>query len=125
MNLQQLAKSFRYAWKGAKIVFRSEQNFRIQLFVGVLVVVAALFLSLPLWRIIVLLMVITFVLVLELVNSILERMVDAFHPRIHQTVEEMKDIMAATVLLASVGAAVIGVILFWPYVLALFLPSVR
>lgn len=120
MNLKQLAKSFKYAWKGVGIVFRSEQNFRIQLLVGAFVFAAALFFSLPLWRIIVLLMVITFILTLELVNSILERMVDAFHPRIHQTVAEMKDIMAATVLLATLGAVVIGIILFWPYVLVLF-----
>lgn len=124
MNLKQLAKSFEYAWKGVCIVFRSEQNFRIQLLVGVLVMAAAFFLTLPLWRIIVLLMVITFVLTLELVNSIFERMVDAFHPRIHQTVAEMKDIMAATVLLASLGAVVIGMILFWPYITVLF-PSVN
>lgn len=120
MSFKRLLKSFQYAWKGVGIVFRSEQNFRIQIFVGAVVFAAALFLSLPLWRIIVLLMVIIFVLALELINSILERMVDAFHPRIHQTVAEMKDIMAATVLLASLGAVVIGVILFWPYILAIF-----
>jgi diacylglycerol kinase len=120
MHLKQLGKSFTYAWKGVRIVFRSEQNFRIQLGVGVLVMVAALWLALPLWRIVVLVMIITFVLALELVNSVLERMTDAFHPRIHQTVEEMKDIMAAIVLLASVGAGALGVVLFWPYVLVLF-----
>lgn len=121
MNLKKLGKSFKYAGQGVKIVFRSEQNFRIQLVLGGLVVLAALFLGLPLWRLVVLLMIIMFVLVLELVNSILERMVDAFHPRIHQTVEDMKDIMAATVLLVSLGAVVIGAILFWPYALGLFL----
>lgn len=121
MSFKRLLKSFQYAWKGVGIVFRSEQNFRIQLVVGAFVLIAAFFLSLPLWRIIVLLMVITFVLALELINSILERMVDAFHPRIHQTVAEMKDIMAATVLLVSLGAVVIGVILFYPYVITFFI----
>lgn len=119
MSIKQLGKSFKYAWHGVSIVFRSEQNFRLQLLAGVVVIIAALTLDFPIWKIITLLLIVVLVLVLELVNSIFERLVDAFHPRVGGVVREMKDIMAATVLLASVGAVVIGAILFWYPVRAL------
>jgi diacylglycerol kinase len=56
------------------------------------------------------------VLVLELMNSIFERMVDILKPRIHHYVEDIKDIMAGTVLVASLGSALIGLLIFWPYI---------
>ena len=120
IRLQSLAKSIQYAWKGVRVVFRTEQNFRIQLLIGILVLIAAAFFQFPVWKIIILLLAIGSVLILELVNSIFERLVDAFKPRIHQYVGEMKDIMAATVLLAAAGAVVIGLLLFWPYLVDLF-----
>lgn len=116
IHVHKLRQSFTYAWRGVRIVFRDEQNFRIQLLLAVLVLILALLLELPPWKFIVLLLVSAFVLILELVNSIFERLLDAFRPRIHQYIEEMKDIMAAAVLMASIGAVVIGVILFWPNV---------
>lgn len=120
IRIQSLIKSIQYASKGVRVVFQTEQNFRIQLVIGALVLVAALFFHFPTWKIIILLLVIGSVLILELVNSIFERLVDAFKPRIHQYVGEMKDIMAATVLIASIGAVIMGLLLFWPYLVSLF-----
>ena len=61
---------------------------------------------------IVLLLLIGLVLTLELINSVFERIVDTFKPRIHPIVRDIKDIMAATVLLMSLVALVIGVMIF-------------
>ena len=115
MRVGMLRKSFVYAWKGLTLVFRTEQNFRIQIVVGIIVLGVGYFLYLPAWKMITLLLVTGFVLVLELVNSLFERLLDAFRPRIHHYIEEMKDIMAAAVLIASIGAVIIGLILFWPH----------
>ncbi|MBI4133398.1 diacylglycerol kinase [Candidatus Uhrbacteria bacterium] len=114
VHIHKLRDSFKYAWRGVRIVFRDEQNFRIQLALAILVLLVAILIDLPSWKIIVLLLVSAFVLILELVNSIFERLLDAFRPRVHQYIEEMKDIMAAAVLMASIGAVVIGLIIFWP-----------
>lgn len=119
LHPHKLYKSFKYAGKGVAIVFRTEQNFRIQIMLAVLVILVAVLLDLPSWKIVVLILISVSVMALELVNSIFERLIDSFAPRVHQYVAEMKDIMAATVLLASVGAVIIGIILFWDY-LALF-----
>jgi diacylglycerol kinase len=112
---RKFLKSLSYAAKGITVVAKEEQSFRIQL-VGAAVVVALMFwfrLRVPEKALLTLAIVL--VLVLELVNSIFERMVDILKPRIHHYVEDIKDIMAGTVLIASVGALLIGVLIFWPY----------
>ena len=62
-----------------------------------------------------------FVLVMELFNTILERVVDILKPRVHPYAQLIKDIMAATVLIASIGAIVVGITIFYPYIKELFL----
>ncbi len=122
IKLKALFKSFKYAFHGVIIIWRSEQNFRIQFCLAVVVLVAALLLDMPAWKIIVILLLSILVLIMELINSILERLVDALHPKMHTMVAELKDIMAAAVLVASIGALLIGVILFYSNI-ALFFAS--
>ncbi|MFH0818865.1 MAG: diacylglycerol kinase [Patescibacteria group bacterium] len=120
LSLKRLQRSFKYAMHGLVYVFKNEQNFRIQLTIGLVVILAILFFKVQAWQAIVLLMLITLVLVLELINTIFERIIDILKPRIHSYVEIIKDIMAAAVLIASFGATVIALLIFLPYFLALF-----
>jgi diacylglycerol kinase len=115
INFKSLKNSFSYALKGIGQVFREEQNFRIQIFIGFIVLVFGIYLRIEIWKAIVLILVIASVLVLELINSIFERLVDMLKPRIHAYVQAIKDIMAAAVLIASLGAVVIGILIFGPY----------
>lgn len=101
-------------------MIKNEQNFRIQLIIGILVIIAMILLQVEIWQAIVLLMLILTVLVLELINTIFEKIVDILKPRIHFYVEIIKDIMAAAVLLASIGAALIAFLIFVPYLIAFF-----
>jgi diacylglycerol kinase len=57
------------------------------------------------------------VLVLEIINSIFERIVDVYKPRLNPYVRDIKDMMAAAVLIASLGAAIIGLMIFIPYLM--------
>ncbi len=115
LNLGSLIRSFRYASKGLVQVFREEQNFRLQILVALGVLILALYLQIRIIEIIFLILVIIIVLVLELINSIFERLIDILKPRLHPDVRAVKDIMAATVLIASVGSVIIAVFIFWPY----------
>jgi len=56
------------------------------------------------------------------VNSIFERISDAFKPRLHPIVKEVKDMMAGAVLLASIFSVIVGVLIFYPYVQLLVSP---
>lgn len=118
--LRQLKKSFGYALNGLQIVLRSEQSFRIQAFVGFCVVVLAVVFEIKHNELIVLLLLIASVLTLEIVNSVFERVLDAFKPRLHPIVKEAKDMLAAAVLMVSLFAFIIGLLIFYPYVRLLF-----
>lgn len=64
--------------------------------------------------------VLTAVLVLEVINSVVERFVDLLKPRLNQYSEIIKDMMAAAVALTSLGAAIVGFLIFMPYITSLF-----
>ncbi len=114
-SLSRLFRSFHYAGRGLFRVFREEQSFRIQILAGILVLILALFFHIKVWEAVTLLLVIMMVLVLELINSVFERVVDVLKPRMHPYVETVKDIMAAVVLISSLGAIVIGLLILGPY----------
>ncbi|MFH1192399.1 MAG: diacylglycerol kinase [bacterium] len=115
IDLKNFKRSFKYAGKGIAEVFRKEQNFRIQIIISLLIVLISFYFRITVKEAVVVIFVIVFVLVLELINSAFERMVDILSPRIHDYAKDIKNIMAAMVLIASIGAAIIGVLIFWPY----------
>ena len=115
LNLKRLIRSFKFALRGFKFVWQ-EQNFRVQFVVSVLVVVLMYAFHLPRLEKVALILVILSVLILESLNTIFEHLADMLKPRLHNYIQIIKDIMAAVVLLASIGAIVIGLMVFWPYV---------
>jgi len=120
-NLKKLFKSFRHAFRGLKYVFRNEQNFQIEALIGIFVIILMFVFPTRTLEKIALFIVIFAVLVIELINTIFERVVDILKPRVHPYAQLVKDIMAAAVLISSIGAVVVGIIIFWPYFTELFL----
>lgn len=120
LHLRKLLKSFQYALRGLVLVFKQEQNFRIQIFFAVICLILMFVWQLRNLERVALIVVITFVLVLELINSIFERFVDMLKPRLHFYVEIIKDVMAAAVLLASASALIVGLIIFLPHLIPYF-----
>ena len=116
VNLKSLIKSFKYACQGIRYAFRHEQNFRLQAFAALVVIILMFVFWVTRNEAIVLLLLILLVLVLELINTTFEKVVDILKPRIYHYVEIIKDIMAAMVFLASLGALIIGLMIFWPYI---------
>jgi len=52
----------------------------------------------------------------EALNTAFEFLADAASPEFHPLVRDAKDVAAGAVLLTAIAAAVIAVIIFWPYV---------
>src|SRR3989338_9253684 len=102
------SRSVHHALRGIRLAFLSERSFRLQSVAALFVVFAMLLFPLRLYERILLLLLIGSVLVLELINSVFERLVDAFKPRMHPLVKDIKDLMAAAVLVASCIAAIVG-----------------
>lgn len=113
--LKSLRRSFSHAWRGLRLTFRTERSFRIQIAVSAVVLLFLLILPVSAFERVILMLAMSAVLVLELLNSMVERLVDLFTPRLNELVGDIKDIMAGVVLVASAFAALIGIMIFWPY----------
>lgn len=114
--LRAFFQSTRHALRGVALVFRHEQSFRLQILAGVVVIALAWYFRVPSTHVLILLVMIAAVLSLEIVNSIFERILDGFKPRIHPIVRDVKDIMAGSVLIVSLVSVLVGCVVFWPYV---------
>jgi undecaprenol kinase len=117
VKIIRLFKSFGYAFRGLFKTFREEQNLQVQSIIGIIIVTLGFIFEIkPLeWCLII--SVIFLVILMEMINSAVERIADALKPRIHTYVKELKDIMAATVMLSAILAIVVGLIIFIPYIL--------
>lgn len=115
LSFRRLIKSFTDAFRGLRHVFKSEQNFRIQVLAGAFVLAAAIYFPLHNWEVILLILLILLVLLVEILNTVFEYFSDLLKPRLHHYVRVIKDVMAGAVLLTSVVALVVGIIIFYPY----------
>ena len=108
-------RSFKHALRGMRICFATERSFRLQVAIGLAVISLSLALPLVAWQRVIVWFVVMVVLVLELVNSSVERMVDLVKPRLSECAGDIKDIMAGAVLVASFFAVLIGLMIFLPF----------
>ncbi len=117
---QRVKNSFHHAARGFWRVLKAELNFRIEVVVSIIVIIALSYFRLPLWQSVMVLLLITVVLVMELLNTAFEYVTDLLKPRLNHYVAAIKDVLAAAVFITSIGSAVIGVMIFWPYFMSLF-----
>lgn len=113
--MNRLMKSFTYAFKGLFKIFREEQNLQIQTIAAVFAIALGFVVNLKSIEWMILILIITIVILMETVNSAIERVSDALEPRISHYVKEIKDIMAAAVMISSLSALIVGAIIFYPY----------
>ncbi len=111
-------RSLRHAYRGLLLGFQTEKNFRIQLACGLFLLCTLWIFPFQRWERCILFVVMLLVLVLELLNSSVERVLDLLQPRLNEYAGDVKDLMAGAVLIASLGAVVLAVYLFWPYLLS-------
>jgi diacylglycerol kinase (ATP) len=110
-----LPASFRYAAQGLAYGFRSQRNFRIHVVVGAITFSLGLWLGLPLAQLAVLVLTVAAVLVLELLNTATEAVVDlAIGRRFHPLARIAKDCAAAAVLVAALSSLLIACLLLLP-----------
>ena len=115
ISLQKFASSVRFALAGLIYIVRREQNFQIDLVAAAVVIVLMILLPLRTIEYVILSLAIVSVLVMEIINTVFERMIDVLKPRVHPYAKVMKDMMAAAVLLRALEAAADGILIFFRY----------
>ena len=120
LNIKKLIKSFRHAFRGLWYVFREEQNFRVHVALGLLVIFLSTFLSLNSLEFVIILLSISGLLFLEIINTAFEKIIDVLKPRVHHYAGIIKDIMAAAVFIGAITCALAVIIIFVPKIVQLF-----
>lgn len=110
--MKALLKSFVYAFNGIISALKTQRNFRIHIVAAMYVTAFSLFYDFS--KIEYIMLVLTFVIVisLELVNTALENAVDLCSIEYNKLAEKAKDCAAGAVLIAAIGAVVVGIFLF-------------
>jgi len=112
-----LFDSFRYAIEGLLYAVKTQRNVRIHLFAFTVVLVAGLLLHLRTIDMAIVLLASIAVVFAEMVNTALELVLDMVNgTRYHPTVKIIKDLSAAGVLIAALGAFIIGILIFSRYI---------
>lgn len=117
IDSRKVLRSFRYAISGLFDFFSQENNARVHISAALLTVLMAYWLGCTTIEWAILILTITVVIVAEAFNTALERLADKVSIEYHPLIKAAKDIAAAGVLLAAIGACFIGGILFLPKLL--------
>lgn len=112
---RRLFRSFRYAFEGMYSGIKTETNWKIGLIEAFLVILAGFYLHISRtdWMIVIIL--IGIVLSAELCNSAVEAIVDSFTQDQHPKAKLAKDFSAGSVVIVIIAAAVVGLMVFLPY----------
>ena len=114
-------ESMYHAIRGLKLAVSSQKNFLFEIFAGSFVTFIAIMLKFEPSDFAILFIMIAIVLVCELINSVIEFTLDAVYGNNYSKLVEMaKDMSAGMVLLAAIFSLLVGFVLFYPYVMALF-----
>lgn len=116
-----LLLSFKYAGQGVGYAFRTQRNFRIHVIIGTIALFLSIYFKLSAVACSIISLTIALVLVLELLNTALEAVVDLTVGReFHQLAKIAKDCAAGAVLIAAIAALIIAIVLLLPHILVTF-----
>ncbi|MGB3291370.1 MAG: diacylglycerol kinase family protein [Phormidesmis sp.] len=110
-----LFTSFKYAWAGIAYAFQTQRNFRVHTGVGILAMILCWALSVSTVEIAVICLTIGAVLVMEILNTALESLVDlTVGQTYHELAKVAKDCAAGAVLMSAIVALLIAALIFVP-----------
>ena len=107
-----MLQSFNHAFQGLVYAVRYERNMRIHLAVGLLVLVASVFLNVSRLELVAVVLAIVFVLIAEMINTAVEAVVDIITDEFDPRAKVAKDLAAGGVLLAAINALVVAYLVF-------------
>lgn len=108
--------SFRYALAGIIAALKTEPNLKFHFLSGLIVIIISTFLKISRQDWTVIIFLIGFVISVELTNTAIEAVVNAFTDQQHPGAKLAKDISAGAVLITALTSAIIGIIIFLPYI---------
>jgi len=116
--------SLKTAIKGIVRVYKTELSFRIQFWFGIIVMTQIFYWPIGEIKRLILFLLIFLIWVLEILNTTFEKLFDEIEKRYHERIGYLKDILAGGVLIMTIGSVLIGLLVFWPYIIDVALLSI-
>lgn len=112
-GLKRIWNAFKYSLAGLRAAFRHEDAFRQECLLAIVLIPIALVLSLPGLSKAMLIASVLLVLIVELMNSAVEAVVDRVSLERHRLAKRAKDIGSAAVLITLINLAVVWVLVIF------------
>jgi undecaprenol kinase len=113
VDFKKIKDSLIFALSGIKIILKEENSFRLELIIAAAVSLAAFYFPLsPLERAVIFIAVFS-VLLAEIINTVVERIMDVYSTKKNQRIKDIKDMCSGAVLLTCLMAGIIGIIIFF------------
>ena len=106
----RLLKATLNSWNGLRAAARSEEAFRQELVAFVVALPAAFIVATDTWRRVALIGVILLLMIVELLNTAVEKLSDHVTPHHHDAIGRVKDMASAAVGLALLLAAIVWLV---------------
>jgi diacylglycerol kinase len=111
--------SFKDCINGLSFIMISEHNFKREIILGIFALTASYFLKVSKIEFIIILIMIALVIVCEIFNTAIEKVVDLYTREYNEIARIAKDVSAFAVLTMCMFALVIGIIIFVPKIIVL------
>lgn len=110
-------QSFKNALKGVKFVWEYGNNIKIQVVFGILATILGIILKLSKIEFAILVLTIFIVLICEVFNTAVEKLVDLYTIEYNDVAKIVKDVAAGAVTISAIMSIIIGIILFLPKII--------
>ncbi|MDY0234627.1 MAG: diacylglycerol kinase [Gudongella sp.] len=113
MKVKEFIDSFNYAISGILAALKLEKSLRVHYIAAITVMIASTLFNLSRIEFMILLFAVVLVVVLEMVNTAIEKTIDMITREYHPLARVVKDISAGAVLIATFNAVIVGYLLFY------------
>ena len=107
--------SFKNAWAGILWAFKTQPNFRVHVVLSLLALALAWYLRITTTEAAVIVFTIVLGLTSEMINTSLETMTDLITREWRPEAKIAKDVAAGMMLITAMGAIIIAIVIFTPY----------
>jgi len=110
-------KSVGFAMRGALLLIRTEASIKVQVFIAIVMTALGFYFEISNTEWILQILAIALVMGIEGANTAIEKLCDFIHPEFDSKIGFIKDVSAGAVMLVSIGASIIGLIIYLPKIL--------
>ncbi len=116
MRAENFAASFKFAVAGLVYALKTQRNLRLHMLATLVVFGLSYYLQLTVTELLFVVFATALVIMMEMVNTAVEAVVDLASEELHPLARIAKDVAAGAVLVSAINALVVALLVLWPRV---------